>query len=70
MVGTVLRKNGRIEFYSDFMLTEEHYDKEMPCVDIETDADVFYYKFIDARKTTRDEAGNEIYEYTFRKIDH
>ena len=46
MVGTVLRKNGRIEFYSDFMLVEEYYEHDKPCVDIETDAEIFYYKFL------------------------
>ena len=37
-VGTVVRANGRIEFYSDFMLVEEHYEEDAPCVDAETDA--------------------------------
>ena len=50
MVGTVLRENGRIEFYSDFMLVEEYYREKKRCVDIETDAKIFYYHFIDTTK--------------------
>lgn len=41
----MVRANGRIEFYSDFMLVEEHYEEDAPCVDAETDAEKFYYKF-------------------------
>ena len=36
-VAIVLRKNGRIEFYSDYMLVHEFYDKQKICVDIKTD---------------------------------
>ena len=60
MVGTVLRANGRIEFYSDFMLVEEHFDQDRPCVDIETDAELFYYKFLEQCK---DERGNKTGEF-------
>ena len=44
-VGLVLRQNGRVEFYSDFMLTNEHYTPDLQCVDIETDFQKFYLKF-------------------------
>ena len=67
MVGTVLRDNGRIEFYSDFMLVEEYYRKNKPCVDIETDATIFYYKFKEKKK---DEFGNERIQNTFKKVKH
>ena len=45
-VGLVLRENGRFEVYSDFMLVSEHYKPEFQCVDIETDFNQFFLKFV------------------------
>ena len=45
-VGLVLRKNGRFEVYSDFMLVNEYMNPHSQCVDIETDFNQFYLKFV------------------------
>ena len=45
MVGVALRADGRLEFYSDFMLVEEYFNPYKPCDDIDCDFDLFYYKF-------------------------
>ena len=39
-----LRQNGRVDFYKNFMLIEEHFDKEEPIVDIETGRNFFCLK--------------------------
>ena len=43
----VLRENGRFEVYSDFILVNEYYNHELQCVDIATDFNEFYFKFVD-----------------------
>lgn len=43
MVGLVLRADGGIEFYSDFMLVNEFYDAKRPCKDIDCDFNLFYF---------------------------
>ena len=45
--GLVLRENGRFEVYSDFMLVSEYLDYgKRQCVDIETDFNQFFLKFV------------------------
>ena len=50
----VTRKNGRIEFYSDYMLVHEFYDEKKICVDIKTDDQTFYFKFMEFTKESID----------------
>ena len=45
-VGIAVRQNGRWEVYNDFMLVYDWYDKNMQCVDVETDFNQFYLKFV------------------------
>ena len=44
-VAIVVRQNGRVEFYSDFMLVNEYFNTDVQCVDVETDFHQFYLKF-------------------------
>ena len=44
-VAIVVRQNGRVEFYSDFMLVNEYFNTNVQCVDVETDFHQFYLKF-------------------------
>ena len=46
-VGLVLRENGRVEIYSDFMKVSEYYNALSPCVDIETTTTNFFLKCVD-----------------------
>lgn len=46
-IGVVLRENGRFEIYSDFILVNQYYNHELQCVDISTDFDQFYFKFVE-----------------------
>ena len=45
-VALVLRENGRFEVYSDFILVNEYYDPKKQCVDIDTDFNQFFIKFV------------------------
>ena len=45
-VGLVLRENGKFEVYSDFMLVSERLAPCSQCVDIETDFNQFFLKFV------------------------
>ena len=50
----VLRKNGRIEFYLNFMLIDDFYDEDKIAVDIETGLRSFFFQF-------RTPSGDDIY---------
>ena len=45
-MGLVLRASGRFEVYSDFVLVNEYYNNQLQCIDIETDFNSFYMKFV------------------------
>lgn len=45
-VSVVVRENGAFEVYSDFSLVNEFYNPQLECVDVETDFDQFYFKFV------------------------
>ena len=45
-VGLVVRENGRVEFYSDFILVNEYYNPRLQCIDIATDLNQFFLKFV------------------------
>ena len=55
-IGIVVRKNGRWEVYSDFMLVYDWYMPNSQCVDVETDFNLFYLKFCDTEKNPITEA--------------
>ena len=50
----IMRENGRLEFYLNFMLIDDFYDENKKAVDIETGLRSFFFQF----KTADDE---EIY---------
>ena len=41
-----MRQNGRLEVYADFMLVNEYINPQLQCVDVETDFNQFYLKFV------------------------
>ena len=45
-MGIVVRENGRVEFYSDFILVNEYYNPKLQCIDIATDFNQFFLKFV------------------------
>ena len=57
-VGVVVRENGRVEFYSDFILVNEYYNPRLQCIDIATDLNQFFLKFVkDAHLIKRHTSG-------------
>ena len=56
MIGLVLRENGRFEVYSDFILVNQYFNPSLQCVDMETDFDQFYLKFVQTDRTRSDPA--------------
>jgi len=70
-VGMVLRENGRIEFYSDFILVNEYYNPNLQCVDIATDLNEFFLKFVkQAKKVTREKTNLSDLTYEIRHVPH
>ena len=69
-VGIVLRENGRFEVYADFMLVAEHIDLKRQCVDIDTDFNQFYFKFVINSHVV--EEGDDVskLEYEVRQARH
>ena len=45
MVGLVLRADGALEFYSDFMIVNEFFESNKQCIDIDCDFNFFYFRF-------------------------
>ena len=45
-IGVVLRQNGRFEVYYDYILVNEYYNNQLQCVDVATDFNKFYFKFV------------------------
>lgn len=45
-VALVVRENGRFEVYADFILVNEYTNPKLQCVDIATDFNQFYLKFV------------------------
>ena len=71
----MLRENGRVETYSDFMLTDETTVEESQIIDIETDFEYFYIKSLKDAVQEEDDAAliekkNEQFEFEMRKIKH
>lgn len=46
-VGIVLRENGRVEVYANFMKVSEYMNNMYPAVDVETTTEHFFLKCVD-----------------------
>ena len=69
-VGIVVRKNGRWEVYSDFMLVYDWYDKAKQCVDVETDFRCFYLKFVNDSHLIHEKVPVESLKMEIRRTLH
>lgn len=49
-ISIALRKNGAIEIFSDFNLASKYFDPSYQCVDIGTDYNQFYMRFVKVNK--------------------
>ena len=45
-LAVAIRENGRVEFFSDFVLVNEYTNPKLQCVDVLTDFRQFYLKFV------------------------
>ena len=45
-VSLLLREDGSVEVYSNFIYVGKIYDKERPCIDIETGARNFFFRLV------------------------
>ena len=64
----MVRENGRLEVYSDFMLVSDYLTDERQCVDIETDFNQFFLKFvINADKVTSETTVADLTKNTLEK---
>ena len=75
MVGLVLRENGAVEVYSDFMKVSEYLNSDNPCVDIETTTTDFFLKCVDTqrvldKRAKQIEFSNDKDIFVYLKIDH
>ena len=46
-VAVAVRENGRVEFYSDFVLVNEYMNPKIQCVNIDSGQDSFNMKFVE-----------------------
>ena len=65
-----MRENGRWEVYSDFMLVYDFYDQAKQCVDIETDYQQFYLKFVKQSHLIESEVPIDQLELEVRMVKH
>lgn len=57
-MGIVLRQDGTVEVYSDFVLVDTFNNPKEQCVDIETDDKKFYFKLVlDSDKVNPNQMG-------------
>ena len=69
-IAIVVRQNGRWEVYSDFMLVYDWYDIAMQCVDIETDFNQFYLKFVERSHLIQSKVPIESLKFNVRQVRH
>ena len=69
-VGVVVRENGRIEFYSDFILVNEYFNPYKQCVDVATDFNQFFLKFVTNSKLLDENSTVLDLEYEIRQVPH
>ena len=70
-IGVVLRENGRFEVYSDYILVNEYYNHQLQCVDIKTDFNQFYFKFVEnSHLVTEDNADDTKLKFVVRRVPH
>ena len=46
-LGIIVREDGRFEVYSNFTLVYEYYNEKEQCIDVDTDFNKFYLKFVE-----------------------
>ena len=69
-IGVVVRENGRFEVYSDFILVNQYYNYQLQCVDISTDFNSFYFKFVENSHLVTSETAEEDLVFRVRKVAH
>ena len=65
-----MRENGRFEVYSDFMLVNEYVDPELQCVDVKTDFNQFFLKFVKNSHKVKASDDPKKLDFEIRKIRH
>ena len=66
-VSLLLRQDGRVEIYTDFIMVDEIYDHKRQCVDIESGNRCFYFKMVqDSHKV--DEQAAQFSDLDFRYL--
>ena len=66
----VIRENGGFEVYSDFMLVNEYMNPTLQCVDVETDFDRFYLKFVKNVDLVNENTKLENLDIEIRQVRH
>lgn len=69
-IGIVVRQNGRIEVYADFMLVNEYVNPLYQCVDVDTDFNQFYLKFVKNCEKVNFGESEENLEVEIRQVRH
>ena len=69
-VAIAIRENGRIEFYSDFILVNEYTNPRLQCIDIESDFDKFYLKFVMNADEVTEDTKEENLKLQIRYVRH
>ena len=69
-IGVVLRLNGRFEVYYDYILVNEYYNNQLQCVDVATDFNKFYFKFVKNSHLITDMIEESELEYHVRSVTH
>ena len=69
-VAIAVRQNGRWEVYADFMLVYVSYDIKMQCVDVLTDFNCFYLKFVKGSHLIRERVAVDSLKTHVRQVRH
>lgn len=65
-----MRENGRFEVYSDFMLVSEYHNPQLQCVDIETDFNQFFLKFVKNSHMVSKQTEKRHLQFEIRQVRH
>ena len=66
-VCVILRIDGKLEFYSDFIYTDTYYDATNKCVDIESGDEHFYFKFKKVEESAEDPAEDPKQKFNYSR---
>ena len=73
-ISIVIRQNGRLEVYSDFILVNEYINPFLQCVDVDTNFNEFYFKFVKDSHTVKptDDVNSEAFQerFEYRMVRH